>query len=146
MKQQTAVFWHKHDDFKYQKWLSSEFLYGRLRQGWGPPGSSLLENGLRVPLEKWRTRYIEGIRKHWKKISDEEFNDYRAKCDRRFKILSTMTQLRPGDLIVVPLMPDENQDSIVQLEHGYQFHVVNGEKDFGHILPVDPKSILSHPI
>ena len=51
---QVAVFWHKYDDPNIQQWLSSEFLSGRLRQGWGPPGSSLLENGSPVPLDVLR--------------------------------------------------------------------------------------------
>jgi hypothetical protein len=50
---QVAIFWHDYKD--HHQWLREEFLDGRLRQGWGPPGSSLLENGSPVSLKTWRT-------------------------------------------------------------------------------------------
>jgi len=137
----VTVFWHEHYRPEYQKWLSKEFKSGRLRQGWGPRGSSLLgKNGSPVPLEQWRIGYFKGI-KDWN-CSEEKRQDYRAKSDRRFEILSTMTEPKPGDLIVAPLMPDTKHDSIVQLQGGYQFRPAKGKDDFGHVLRIDPKSMV----
>ena len=41
-------------------YLVKELAAGRLRQGWGVPGSALVRDGAVVPYEIWRDKYRAG--------------------------------------------------------------------------------------
>ena len=106
-------------------WLRDELTRGRLRQGWGAPGLSLIGNdGRRIEKTEWEANYPE---------------DWGDPSPKRFAILSRMLDIQCGDVVVIPKMPSWDQFAIARVSGRYRFEA-DGE-DFGHIVTVSPDSI-----
>jgi hypothetical protein len=132
----VAIFW---TDENTHPWLLSEFLEGRLRQGWGAPGMHLTENGILLDLDRWSANFAAEASKQWN--WNLGIND----CRNRYRILRRLGDLRKGDLVVVPRMPRQEEFTIAKVGQGYmfddsQFHRV---KDFGHVVQVEKDSLRS---
>ena len=112
-------------------WLHEELLDGRLRQGWGVPGLSLItEHGTPVDKREWEAAY-------------RERTDWGDPSQKRFAILNRMLKLDDGNIIVMPKMPAWNQFTVARVSGCYQFEVAHGRDDFGHIVPVYRNSVRS---
>ena len=110
---------------KKVRWLYDELTRGRLRQGWGAPGLSLIGNdGHQIEKTKWENNYPK---------------DWGEPSPKRFAILSRMLDLQNDDIVVVPKMPSWNQFSIARVSGGYRFEA--DDEDFGHIVTINPDSI-----
>ena len=109
--------------------LYKELKEGRLRQGWGAEGMSLLdENGEALSKDKWEQNY-KNSRIGWGSPSS-----------RRYSALNKMLKIKDGDVVVLPKMPKSNQLSVCRVSGDYRFgELVDG--DFGHIIPVDQNSV-----
>ena len=107
-------------------WHYREMLSGRLRQGWGSCSLSLVRAvGKPVNREDWNEAYEK---------------DYgKAPLPQRFAILSRMLEVREGDLVLVPKMPDKDHFSIARVCAPYYFQ--SNLMDYGHIVPVYPESV-----
>ena len=106
-------------------WLFPELQAGRLRQGWGAPGCTLMTaDGRRVD----KTVFEEGYK--------EDFGE--KPSSRRFAILTGMLDLNSGDVVVVPKMPVWNQFTIARVSEGYEFDTGSNLDDYRHIVHVDP--------
>ena len=57
------IFWTAES---WSEWIWQELNQGRLRQGWAPPGASLIEHGARLDKRTWKQRYVEGALRRWK--------------------------------------------------------------------------------
>ena len=113
------------------EWLFEELLQGRLRQGWGAPGLSLITpNGEPVEKMDWEATYRK--RKGWGDPSP-----------RRFSILNGMLDLNDGDYVVMPKMPTWDQFTVARVSGGYRFEIADRCDDFGHIVPVYRDSVRS---
>ena len=72
-------------------WLHEELLDGRLRQGWGVPGLSLItEHGTPIDKREWEAAY-------------RERTDWGDPSQKRFAILNRMLKLDDGNIIVMPV-------------------------------------------
>ena len=117
--------------YKKTLWLYEELDEGRLRQGWGACGLSLKRaDGRRVAKVEWDNQY--GIVAARKKTLDQPWD---APRPDRFKKLCRMLELKYGDVVVVPKMPQKRQFTIARVGGCYRFQVGKGD-DFGHIVPV----------
>ena len=105
--------------------VQNELQQGRLRQGWSPPGTSLLNaDGSERDKEGWTQAYESA----W----DE------PPSPRRYATLRRMLDMNKGDLIFIPKAPEYGYFTIAEVEEsrGYRFEVTSGQNDFGHIIPV----------
>ena len=110
-------------------WLYEELVAGRLRQGWGAPGLSLMPvQGAAVGKKEWETAY-------------RERTDWGDPSPRRFAILNRMLELDDGDIVVMPKMPAWNQFTVARVSGRYRFETARGQHDFGHIVPVHRESV-----
>ena len=131
----VVIFWTEAKD--NHAWQLSELHQGRLRQGWGVPGTQLVENGAALPYAEWARNFMAAGREYWGESPDPDYTR------TRYSILSRMLPLKRGDLVVVPRMPRAESFTIARVTKGYefdesQFHRV---KDFGHVVHVDPDSL-----
>lgn len=111
------------------EWLRDELVEGRLRQGWGAPGLSLVtEDGIPADKADWEAAYTERT-------------DWGEPSPRRFAILRRMLELDRGDIVVMPKMPAWDRFTIARVTGRYRFELADGGKDFGHVIPVDPDSV-----
>ena len=111
-------------------WLHKELTEGRLRQGWGAPGFSLkTADDRRIGKTQWEETY----RAHW--------GEYPSTM--RFAILTRMLDMKYGDVVVVPKMPEWEQFTIARVSGGYRFEIDGDRKDFRHIVPVYRNSVRS---
>lgn len=123
------IFRHTEEDKDKVSWLCEELEQGRLRQGWGAPGLSLTtEDGKYLNKEDWEAAY-------------KKETDWGDPDPKRFAILRRMLELKRNDIVVLPKLPERNQFTIAQVSEGYRFDNVNGRDEFGHIIPVDARSI-----
>ena len=110
--------------------LYQELKGGRLRQGWGIPNMSLVdEQGKPISKEQWTQNY----KSEWGEPSP-----------RRYSLLRHMLDFKKGDVVVMPNLPEEYQQfSIARVSGDYRFETVNYSDgdDYGHIVPVDPASV-----
>jgi hypothetical protein len=84
--------------------LFQEMKKGRLRQGWGGEGMSLIDdNGRSYSGDEWVKNYL-GRSKDKAEIK---------KARGHYRLLSAMLQIRPGDLIVVPNFGEDGWDGLV---------------------------------
>ena len=100
--------------------VQDELQQGRLRQGWSPPGTSLLNaDGSERNKEEWTQAYESA----W----DE------SPSRMRHGILRRMLDMNKGDLIFIPKAPEYGYFTIAEVEEsrGYRF-----ENPYGHIIPV----------
>jgi len=102
---------------------------GKLRQGWGYEldGMNL---DLRQPLEDWIKNFI----KLYKKIWDEDVNCPIAMG--RYNILKLMKDMRIGDIIFIPRIPDDSQFTVATVKKEYYFQKLNGYIWHGHVIEV----------
>jgi hypothetical protein len=124
-----------------------ELKDGRLRQGWAPPGASLVENGAKVPQREWERRYVAGARNVWKLDASHPLLDPPKKVTTRYQILSRMLRMAKGDVIVVPRMPSRGEFTCVRVAGGYRFddgHYESVHPDLGHVVPIDPKTLVTY--
>ena len=125
----------------------NELKQGRLRQGWAPPGASLVENGAKVPQGDWEKRYVAAARGVWKVESTDPLLDPPKKVTTRHQILSRMLRMAKGDVVLVPRMPSPGEFTIVRVAGGYRFedsHYGTVHPDLGHVIPIDPKTLLTY--
>ena len=103
--------------------VKEELSEGRLRQGWSPPGTSLLnDDGSPRTKETW----VNAYRNAWEEDPSP----------RRWGILLRMLEMKEGDLVVCPKTPDYSCFTIATVSGLYRFEVAPGKDDFGHIIPV----------
>lgn len=142
-QRKVVVFW---TDDNRRTWISSELSAGRLRQGWGIPGSELTENGDLISFTKWAERFAPSAKNAWGGNPDANW------MKNRYGILCRMVALREGDLAVVPRMPDTDEFTIARVTQGYVFddrhfhtppQTMVGVKDYGHVVRVDPKGLVT---
>jgi len=120
--------------------LKQELKKGRLRQGWG-----LALNGLNMdlrnsyfndkkmrwePEDKWVEDTIELHRLVW---------DVKIKCSQavgRFRIISKLLEMKPGDIIFIPKIPNDDMFTVATVESGYDFAQIGRYVGHGHIIRV----------
>lgn len=111
--------------------VRNELREGRLRQGWSPPGTSLLNaDGEERDAEEWKQAYESAWRE--------------APSPRRHGILLRMLQMKEGDLVFCPKVPDYRHFTIAEVSEGYRFEVAPSQRDFGHIIPVRNQRVVSN--
>jgi hypothetical protein len=142
----TWVFWTELEVEAARKALAEEFKAGRLRQGWGPPGTSVLENGRIASEASWTARYSASIRKNWPATFSEDRKLLEpSSIASRYRILVRMVQVKANDLVVVPRLCKPGGFSITIATAGYTFanfsDPATGRSDFGHLLNVDPSRV-----
>jgi HJR/Mrr/RecB family endonuclease len=119
-----------------KEWFWAELQQGRLRQGWGVSGLKLSDDN-----EEWCRRFIVRAREAWGERVTA------SAAESRYWILRPMLDLVPGDLIVVPKMPEWGSFSIVRAIGRYQFDEAPrddpDDDDFRHVIPIDPHTIKS---
>lgn len=135
-------------------WLWAELREGRLRQGWGGPNTNLLnEQGRLREYSDWVVDYLAFMTAGGakpKEITEE-------KNATRFSILRTLLEIKPGDIILYPRMPNEQFFATVEASGTYRFddaHFAEAGKpdrplghpglDAGHLIPVDANSRKDH--
>ena len=111
------------------EWLRGELAQGRLRQGWGAPGLGLT------------TAAGEPVAKSDGDAAHGGWADWGAASPRRFAILRRMLELDRGDIVVMPKMPAWDRLTIARVAGRYRFELAEGQKDLGHVVPVDPDSV-----
>ena len=126
-----AIFRQYREKGEFRTWLYAELQAGRLRQGWGCAGMTLLnEQGDLIPQNVWEENY---------RTARPEWGEPR----RRYKILIRMLELGRGDVVIVPNMPDDGQYSVACVSGPYRFEMPDWTDDFGHIIPVDPANVVT---
>ncbi len=120
-----------HDGQKFE-YVRNEIINGRLRQGWGANGMSILEG-------------FEKFNDSWDKIWGEG-DTSKEQRQRKFNNLSKMSNISIGDIIVIPKISlQEGYDvpcrcfTIVECIEPYKFINPNDNiRDFGHVIGVKP--------
>ena len=103
--------------------VQDELQQGRLRQGWSPPGTSLLNaNDSARNREEWTQAY------------ESAWGD--PPSPKRYATLRRMLDMNEGDLIFIPKAPKYGYFTIAEVSGCYRFEVASGQNDFGHIIPV----------
>ncbi len=115
------------EDFDF---IWTELAKGILRQGWGAPG-------MRIDAPK--EQFISAWKERWPVGATDETAEARMK--RKYNNLHIMTEMKAGDLIVIPKLSMEHNyvDSfftIVRCVKPYNFSFADGYDDFGHYLTV----------
>jgi hypothetical protein len=147
----VAVFWTAEHVRNWRRtridpvtFIWNELRKGRLRQGWAPPGSSLMEGGRALSPSAWAKRYVAGAREAWDR---DDHRDGLLRPDvvaTRYNILSRMLHLEAGDVLVVPRMPSRGEFAIVTVTDGYAFddrHYRDVHPDLGHVVRIDAGEI-----
>jgi hypothetical protein len=106
----------------------------------------MVENGKITPFGIWSQRYRETVKKIWGENSTQE------QMKTRYGILSRMTTLHKGDLVVVPRMPGNEEFTIAQVTTGYEFDdrhfhpptVAPVKHDFAHVVNVDRTNLATY--
>ena len=103
--------------------VKKELEEDRLRQGWSPPGTSLLNaDGNQRDKDAWTKAYRDAWREN--------------PSPRRWGILRRMLDMQEGDLVICPKTPDDSCFTIATVSGPYRFEVAPGQEDLGHIIPV----------
>lgn len=124
-----VIFHTYREEGQFRTWLRAELQAGRLRQGWGRAGMTLLnEQGDLIPQGVWEENYTTAV-PEW------------GEPGRRYEILIRMLELGEGDVVIAPNMPNDGQFTVVCVSGPYRFETPDGIDDFGHIIPVDPANI-----
>jgi hypothetical protein len=132
------IFWLETSRKRYQlpepgrKALFQEMKKGRLRQGWGSEGMSLIDsNGRSLSRDEWVKNYLG-------RSNDEE--EVR-KARSHFRLLSAMLQIRPGDLIVVPNFGEDGWDGLVIAKAVHAPGRPRGEGECYNFSPSVPRAL-----
>ncbi|WP_027717472.1 hypothetical protein [Desulfovirgula thermocuniculi] len=118
---------------------------GAVRQGWGISGTDL-----RQPLYQWVGNYISSAQRVWGETITEE------EAAKRYSILKPLTEIAPGDLIVIPNMPRPDAFVLCRARAGserscYDFDTADEKyrgamgDDFRHVVYIDPLSVMVVP-
>jgi MoxR-like ATPase len=119
---------------------------GRLQQGWALAGTSLLDNSGNIQSEDdWIRKCWPAFKRAWKDFTKKG-------AIERYKILRLMLQIHPGDLVIVPKMPEDDKFVLVRASQNparigrdapcYDFDEnPNPQDDFRHQVFVDPDSV-----
>ena len=103
------------------RFVQEELQQGRLRQGWSPPGTSLLNSkGQERSKEEWTRAY----KRAWEENPSP----------RRHGILRRMLDMRVDDVVLCPKAPTYGKFTIAEVSECYRFAVAAGHDDFGHII------------
>lgn len=134
-------------------WLDQELKQGRVRQGWGGPNCHLLDDNNQLrDYSAWQSDYLAFMQAGGAKPS--EITD--SKTATRFSILRTLLEIKPGDIILYPRVPNEQFFTTVQASGTYTWNDSHfpsaGEsvpwgrpgRDAGHMIPIDPRSARYH--
>lgn len=148
----VVVFWTAVNDDETLDWRIEEFKNGRLRQGWGGPGTQLREGRWDVKYNDWFPRYQSWVRT-W---DAKSINNGLARAEARFAILQRMLDLKSGDLLIVPHVPGEGMIALAIVDEGYFWddsHFDRAKRstgkpinDFGHLVSIDPNQTAVFPI
>ncbi len=105
--------------------VKKELREGRLRQGWSPQGTSLVNatTGNVRERDEWKQAYKDA----WQEDPSP----------RRYGLLRRMLDMKKGDLVFCPKVPEEDCFTIVTVSEKYRFEMAPGKCDFGHIIPVE---------
>lgn len=105
-----------------ESFVKNELKEGRLRQGWSPMGTSLLDcNGNQRSKEQWSSAY--------KKEYGEE------PSPKRFSILRRMHDMKEDDFVLCPKCPTHNEFTIAVVDKGYNFEFSPlRDDDYGHVI------------
>lgn len=147
---EVYVFWTQYKRPDVRKWKALELHEGRLRQGWGGPGTQLVEAGLQVSNETWIPRVTSWIRS-WDVSESRKRRDIET-AESRHTILSRMLNFQQGDLLVIPRMPTDDEVTLALVTGGYRWEPVehpaaraHGLPDFGHVVEVDASRLVTIP-
>lgn len=110
--------------------VQDELKQGRLRQGWSPEGTSLLDNN---GQERTREDWARAYKKAW---SEEP-------SPRRHGILRRMLDMQVGDVVLCPKAPAYGQFTIAKVSEPYRFEEDGDQGDFGHIIAVENRHEVS---
>jgi len=138
MEKRYFVF--RTDDYT-KEWIYGEIQKGNLRQGWGVSSLQLKEkDGIDVPQDTWINRFKTVTKRVW----NEDTSDKEAY--NRYSILYPMIEMKKGDVVVVPKMPDYDKFLVAIVEKPYFFDYKpkeerNGFEDFRHIIGIDKSNI-----
>ncbi len=105
------------------------FKKGKLRQGWGYELGDMNLN-LRQPLEDWIKNFIKLYNTIW----DEDVNCPIAMG--RYNILKLMKDMKIGDIIFIPRIPDDGQFTVATVKKEYYFKKLNRYIGHGHVIEV----------
>lgn len=108
------------------------FKNHKLRQGWGYifDGMNL---DLDQPQQKWIENYIKLTWRIWGVNNDCE------DAMGRWNILKGMKDMKKGDIIFVPRIPNETKFTVVTVKDKYYFQKMNGYNGHGHLIEVEKK-------
>ena len=109
--------------------VKSEISKGRLRQGWGDSTSDLTD----TPLEKWVKSKSDA------KPNEDDYKYYASK----YKNLVKMLDIKAGDILIIPKVPDYNTFTVCRASGGYTFTEPQwfDGNDYYHTIPIDSDSI-----
>ncbi len=126
MSQNCFVFRISSDIFARE-----ELQKGRLRQGWSPLGTSLLNaDGSARNKEEWTQAYQRAC---------GEFPS-----SHRYAILSRLLKMNKGDLVFVPKAPADGYFTIAEVSGNYRFEMPTDHNDYGHIIPVKNPDVVAN--
>lgn len=111
-------------DRDHRDFIQQELALGRLRQGWG-------------------SRPDDDLRLLSKKKSAQKLNEHEARVWRNRRLLDSEPDgLKPGDVVVLPNLPEQGQWTLARVTGGYDFSPVLlpglSHPDYGHIVAVTP--------
>lgn len=107
--------------------LREELLAGRMRQCWGRTGCDLRLGS-------------ETFIKNWKNFPNRSDNRNPLEPQKRYRILSVLLEIKPGDIIIVPKVSSSDKDigkyfTVVECVKPYEFEPLP-QGDCGHIIGV----------
>ncbi len=105
------------------------FRRGKLRQGWGMELDKI-NLDLRQPIEDWIKNFIK---LYWK-IWDEEVDCPIAMG--RWNILKLMKDMKIGDIVFIPKIPDDSKFTVATVKKEYYFQKIDGFIGHGHVVEV----------
>lgn len=107
-----------------ESFVNDELKEGRLRQGWSPAGTSLLDcSGNQRSKEEWSSAY----KKEWGEEPSR----------KRFSILRRMHDMKEGDFVLCPKCPTHGYFTIAVVSKGYNFEFSpRCENNYGHVILV----------
>ena len=109
--------------------VKSEIEKGRLRQGWGNSTSDLTD----TTLEKWVESQTDA------KPFEDDYKYYASK----YKNLVKMLDIKAGDILIIPKVPDYNTFTVCQASGRYTFTEPDGfdGNDYYHTIPINTATI-----
>ncbi|KAB2943751.1 MAG: hypothetical protein OIN84_10500 [Candidatus Methanoperedens sp.] len=113
------------------------FEKGKLRQGWGT-SFNRINLDLNHPQKKWLENYIKLA---WK-VQGEKVDCEDAMG--RYNILKGMKDMKVGNIVFVPRIPDENQFTVATVKKEYYFQKITGFIGHGHVIEIKKIKIFNY--